>query len=174
MTEYTVSLRGPVTAQKDTRSTIQLIQYVTADAMAPLTAYLDHSCGWLQSATGIASVNAGTTDSARGEASFGVPVVTGDQTRYRALMQNAPIKDNEDNGGFVLGLVRPTSSVAHKYAKGTSPIPRPAQIFLGCFHVKKAVDKTDPKKVLEGAEFTCNWCNGGCCDGNLIKRGTFL
>ena len=70
-------------------------------------------------------------------------------------------KDNEDNGGRS-GLVQAHNQFGYK-AKGHEGNRESntvtAQIFSAAFHVKK-VDKDDPKKVLEGAEFTLTDANG--------------
>ncbi|MCB6567233.1 hypothetical protein LI169_19480, partial [Desulfovibrio desulfuricans] len=68
--------------------------------------------------TGIKLVaNAGTTIPARGEASFGVPVVNPSELtdEVKALMQKRT-KDNEDNGGRS-GLVQAHNQFGYK-AKG--------------------------------------------------------
>ena len=106
--------------------------------------------------------NAGTTIPARGEASFGVPVVNPSELtdEVKALMQKRT-KDNEDNGGRS-GVVQAHNQFGYK-AKGHEGNRESntvtAQIFSAAFQVKK-VDKDDPKKVLEGAEFTLTDANG--------------
>jgi len=165
MTEYTVSLRGPVTAPEGWTVYYTTDTGVTTDTMAQAadkdiwtTAVTDYS-----QVTGIKLVaNAGTTIPARGEASFGVPVVNPSELtdEVKALMQKRT-KDNEDNGGRS-GLVQAHNQFGYK-AKGHEGNRESntvtAQIFSAAFHVKK-VDKDDPKKVLEGAEFTLTDANG--------------
>lgn len=165
MTEYTVSLRGPVTAPEGWTVYYTTDTGVTTDTMAQAadkdiwtTAVSDYS-----QVTGIKLVaNAGTTIPARGEASFGVPVVNPSELtdEVKALMQKRT-KDNEDNGGRS-GLVQAHNQFGYK-AKGHEGNRESntvtAQIFSAAFHVKK-VDKDDPKKVLEGAEFTLTDANG--------------
>ena len=165
MTEYTVSLRGPVTAPEGWTVYYTTDTGVTTDTMAQAadkdiwtTAVADYS-----QVTGIKLVaNAGTTIPARGEASFGVPVVNPSELtdEVKALMQKRT-KDNEDNGGRS-GLVQAHNQFGYK-AKGHEGNRESntvtAQIFSAAFQVKK-VDKDDPKKVLEGAEFTLTDANG--------------
>ena len=165
MTEYTVSLRGPVTAPEGWTVYYTTDTGVTTDTMAQAadkdiwtTAVSDYS-----QVTGIKLVaNAGTTIPARGEASFGVPVVNPSELtdEVKALMQKRT-KDNEDNGGRS-GLVQAHNQFGYK-AKGHEGNRESntvtAQIFSAAFQVKK-VDKDDPKKVLEGAEFTLTDANG--------------
>ena len=165
MTEYTVSLRGPVTAPEGWTVYYTTDTGVTTDTMAQAadkdiwtTAVADYS-----QVTGIKLVaNASTTIPARGEASFGVPVVNPSELtdEVKALMQKRT-KDNEDNGGRS-GLVQAHNQFGYK-AKGHEGNRESntvtAQIFSAAFHVKK-VDKDDPKKVLEGAEFTLTDANG--------------
>lgn len=166
MTEYTVSLRGPVTAPEGWTVYYTTDTGVTTDTMAQAadkdiwtTAVTDYS-----QVTGIKLVaNAGTTIPARGEASFGVPVVNPSELtdEVKALMQKRTKDDNEDNGGRS-GLVQAHNQFGYK-AKGHEGNRESntvtAQIFSAAFHVKK-VDKDDPKKVLEGAEFTLTDANG--------------
>lgn len=165
MTEYTVSLRGPVTAPEGWTVYYTTDTSVTTDTMAQAadkdiwtTAVSDYS-----QVTGIKLVaNAGTTIPARGEASFGVPVVNPIELtdEVKALMQKRT-KDNEDNGGRS-GVVQAHNQFGYK-AKGHEGNRESntvtAQIFSAAFQVKK-VDKDDPKKVLEGAEFTLTDANG--------------
>lgn len=165
MTEYTVSLRGPVTAPEGWTVYYTTDTGVTTDTMAQAadkdiwtTAVADYS-----QVTGIKLVaNAGTTIPARGEASFGVPVVNPIELtdEVKALMQKRT-KDNEDNGGRS-GVVQAHNQFGYK-AKGHEGNRESntvtAQIFSAAFQVKK-VDKDDPKKVLEGAEFTLTDANG--------------
>ena len=165
MTEYTVSLRGPVTAPEGWTVYYTTDTGVTTDTMAQAadkdiwtTAVSDYS-----QVTGIKLVaNAGTTIPARGEASFGVPVVNPSELtdEVKALMQKRT-KDNEDNGGRS-GVVQAHNQFGYK-AKGHEGNRESntvtAQIFSAAFQVKK-VDKDDPKKVLEGAEFTLTDANG--------------
>lgn len=165
MTEYTVSLRGPVTAPEGWTVYYTTDTSVTTDTMAQAadkdiwtTTVADYS-----QVTGIKLVaNAGTTIPARGEASFGVPVVNPSELtdEVKALMQKRT-KDNEDNGGRS-GLVQAHNQFGYK-AKGHEGNRESntvtAQIFSAAFQVKK-VDKDDPKKVLEGAEFTLTDANG--------------
>lgn len=165
MTEYTVSLRGPVTAPEGWTVYYTTDTSVTTDTMAQAadkdiwtTTVADYS-----QVTGIKLVaNVGTTIPARGEASFGVPVVNPSELtdEVKALMQKRT-KDNEDNGGRS-GLVQAHNQFGYK-AKGHEGNRESntvtAQIFSAAFQVKK-VDKDDPKKVLEGAEFTLTDANG--------------
>ena len=54
-----------------------------------------------------------------------------------------------------------------------SPNTVTAQIFSAAFQVKK-VDKDDPKKVLEGAEFTLTDANGAVvATATSDKKGNF-
>ena len=165
MTEYTVSLRGPVTAPEGWTVYYTTDTGVTTDTMAQAadkdiwtTAVADYS-----QVTGIKLVaNQGVSISARGEASFGVPVVNPSELtdEVKALMQERT-KDNEDNGGRS-GLVQAHNQFGYK-AKGHEGNRESntvtAQIFSAAFQVKK-VDKEDSKKVLEGAEFTLTDANG--------------
>ena len=165
MTEYTVSLRGPVTAPEGWTVYYTTDTSVTTDTMAQAadkdiwtTTVTDYS-----QVTGIKLVaNAGTMISARGEASFGVPVVNPSELtdEVKALMKERT-KDNEDNGGRS-GVVQAHNQFGYK-AKGHEGNRESntvtAQIFSAAFQVKK-VDKDDPKKVLEGAEFTLTDANG--------------
>ena len=165
MTEYTVSLRGPVTAPEGWTVYYTTDTSVTTDTMAQAadkdiwtTAVSDYS-----QVTGIKLVaNAGTTIPARGEASFGVPVVNPSELtdEVKALMQKRT-KDNEDNGGRS-GVVQAHNQFGYK-AKGHEGNRESntvtAQIFSAAFQVKK-VDKDDPKKTLEGATFTLTDANG--------------
>ena len=179
MTEYTVSLRGPVTAPEGWTVYYTTDTGVTTDTMAQAadkdiwtTAVADYS-----QVTGIKLVaNAGTTIPARGEASFGVPVVNPSELtdEVKALMQKRT-KDNEDNGGRS-GLVQAHNQFGYK-AKGHEGNRESntvtAQIFSAAFHVKK-VDKDDPKKVLEGAEFTLTDANGAVvATATSDKKGEF-
>lgn len=165
MTEYTVSLRGPVTAPEGWTVYYTTDTGVTTDTMAQAadkdiwtTAVSDYS-----QVTGIKLVaNAGTTIPARGEASFGVPVVNPSELtdEVKALMQKRT-KDNEDNGGRS-GLVQAHNQFGYKekgHEGNRESNTVTAQIFSAAFQVKK-VDKDDPKKVLEGAEFTLTDVNG--------------
>ncbi|WP_449159814.1 Cna B-type domain-containing protein [Streptococcus sp.] len=165
MTEYTVSLRGPVTAPEGWTVYYTTDTGVTTDTMAQAadkdiwtTAVADYS-----QVTGIKLVaNQGVSISARGEASFGVPVVNPSELtdEVKALMKERT-KDNEDNGGRS-GVVQAHNQFGYK-AKGHEGNRESntvtAQIFSAAFQVKK-VDKDDPKKVLEGAEFTLTDANG--------------
>ncbi len=179
MTEYTVSLRGPVTAPEGWTVYYTTDTGVTTDTMAQAadkdiwtTAVADYS-----QVTGIKLVaNAGTTIPARGEASFGVPVVNPSELtdEVKALMQKRT-KDNEDNGGRS-GLVQAHNQFGYK-AKGHEGNRESntvtAQIFSAAFQVKK-VDKDDPKKVLEGAEFTLTDANGAVvATATSDKKGEF-
>lgn len=165
MTEYTVSLRGPVTAPEGWTVYYTTDTGVTTDTMAQAadkdiwtTAVADYS-----QVTGIKLVaNAGTTIPARGEASFGVPVVNPIELtdEVKALMQKRT-KDNEDNGGRS-GVVQAHNQFGYKekgHEGNRESNTVTAQIFSAAFQVKK-VDKDDPKKVLEGAEFTLTDANG--------------
>lgn len=165
MTEYTVSLRGPVTAPEGWTVYYTTDTGVTTDTMAQAadkdiwtTAVADYS-----QVTGIKLVaNQGVSISARGEANFGVPVVNPTELTkdVKDLMQKRT-KDNEDNGGRS-GVVQAHNQFGYK-AKGHEGNRESntvtAQIFSAAFQVKK-VDKDNPKKVLEGAEFTLTDANG--------------
>lgn len=165
LTEYTVSLRGPVSAPEGWTVYYTTDSSVTSDTMEQAadkdiwtTAVADYS-----QVTGIKFVaDKGTTIPARSEANFGVPVVNPTELTkdVKDLMQKRT-KDNEDNGGRS-GLVQAHNQFGYK-AKGHEGNRESntvtAQIFSAAFHVKK-VDKDDPKKVLEGAEFTLTDANG--------------
>ena len=165
LTEYTVSLRGPVSAPEGWTVYYTTDSSVTSDTMEQAadkdiwtTAVADYS-----QVTGIKFVaDKGTTIPARSEANFGVPVVNPTELTkdVKDLMQKRT-KDNEDNGGRS-GVVQAHNQFGYK-AKGHEGNRESntvsAQIFSAAFQVKK-VDKDNPKKVLEGAEFTLTDANG--------------
>lgn len=165
LTEYTVSLRGPVSAPEGWTVYYTTDPSVTSDTMEQAadrdiwtTAVADYS-----QVTGIKFVaDKGTTIPARSEANFGVPVVNPTELTndVKDLMQKRT-KDNEDNGGRS-GVVQAHNQFGYK-AKGHQGNRESntvtAQIFSATFQVKK-VDKDDPKKVLEGATFTLTDANG--------------
>lgn len=165
LTEYTVSLRGPVSAPEGWTVYYTTDPSVTSDTMEQAadrdiwtTAVADYS-----QVTGIKFVaDKGTTIPARSEANFGVPVVNPTELTndVKDLMQKRT-KDNEDNGGRS-GVVQAHNQFGYK-AKGHEGNRESntvtAQIFSAAFQVKK-VDKDNPKKVLEGAEFTLTDANG--------------
>lgn len=165
LTEYTVSLRGPITAPEGWTVYYTTDPSVTSDTMEQAadkdiwtTAVADYS-----QVTGIKFVaDKGTTIPARSEANFGVPVVNPTELTndVKVLMQKRT-KDNEDNGGRS-GVVQAHNQFGYK-AKGHEGNRESntvtAQIFSAAFQVKK-VDKDDPKKALEGATFTLTDANG--------------
>ena len=165
LTEYTVSLRGPVSAPEGWTVYYTTDPSVTSDTMEQAadrdiwtTAVADYS-----QVTGIKFVaNKDTTIPARSEANFGVPVVNPTELTkdVKDLMQKRT-KDNEDNGGRS-GVVQAHNQFGYK-AKGHQGNRESntvtAQIFSAAFQVKK-VDKDDPKKTLEGATFTLTDVNG--------------
>ena len=165
LTEYTVSLRGPVSAPEGWTVYYTTDPSVTSDTMEQAadrdiwtTAVADYS-----QVTGIKFVaDKGTTIPARSEANFGVPVVNPTELTkdVKDLMQKRT-KDNEDNGGRS-GVVQAHNQFGYK-AKGHQGNRESntvtAQIFSAAFQVKK-VDKDDPKKALEGATFTLTDANG--------------
>ena len=165
MTEYTVSLRGPIAAPEGWTVYYTTDPSVTSDTMEQAadkdiwtTAVADYS-----QVTGIKFVaDKGTTIPARSEANFGVPVVNPTELTndVKDLMQKRT-KDNEDNGGRS-GVVQAHNQFGYK-AKGHEGNRESntvtAQIFSAAFQVKK-VDKDNPKKVLEGATFTLTDANG--------------
>ena len=165
LTEYTVSLRGPIAAPEGWTVYYTTDPSVTSDTMEQAadkdiwtTAVADYS-----QVTGIKFVaDKGTTISARSEANFGVPVVNPTELTndVKVLMQKRT-KDNEDNGGRS-GVVQAHNQFGYK-AKGHEGNRESntvtAQIFSAAFQVKK-VDKDDPKKALEGATFTLTDANG--------------
>ena len=165
LTEYTVSLRGPVSAPEGWTVYYTTDPSVTSDTMEQAadrdiwtTAVADYS-----QVTGIKFVaDKGTTIPARSEANFGVPVVNPTELTkdVKDLMQKRT-KDNEDNGGRS-GVVQAHNQFGYK-AKGHQGNRESntvtAQIFSAAFQVKK-VDKGDPKKALQGATFTLTDANG--------------
>jgi len=165
LTEYTVSLRGPVSAPEGWTVYYTTDSSVTSDTMEQAadkdiwtTAVADYS-----QVTGIKFVaDKGTTIPARSEANFGVPVVNPTELTkdVKDLMQKRT-KDNEDNGGRS-GVVQAHNQFGYK-AKGHEGNRESntvsAQIFSAAFQVKK-VDKDNPKEVLEGATFTLTDANG--------------
>lgn len=165
LTEYTVSLRGPIAAPEGWTVYYTTDPSVTSDTMEQAAdkdiwtaAVADYS-----QVTGIKFVaDKGTTIPARSEANFGVPVVNPTELTddVKALMQKRT-KDNEDNGGRS-GVVQAHNQFGYK-AKGHEGNRESntvtAQIFSAAFQVKK-VDKDNPKKVLEGATFTLTDANG--------------
>ena len=162
LTEYTVSLRGPLSAPEGWTVYYTTDPSVTSDTMEQAadrdiwtTAVADYS-----QVTGIKFVaDKGTAIPARSEANFGVPVVNPTELTkdVKDLMQKRT-KDNEDNGGRS-GVVQAHNQFGYKDQGNRESNTVTAQIFSAAFQVKK-VDKDDPKKTLEGATFTLTDANG--------------
>ncbi|MFQ7255994.1 MAG: Cna B-type domain-containing protein [Streptococcus sp.] len=157
-TEYTVSLRGPITAPEGWTAYYTTDTTVTASTMAQAADkdiwsadVTDYS-----KVTGIKVVaNEGTTIGARSQVDVAVPVVNPseltDQVKQLMLERT---EDNKDNGGRS-GVVQAHNQFGYK-AKGHEGNRESntvtSQIFAASFHVKK-VDKDDTSKGLAGAEF---------------------
>ena len=157
-TEYTVSLRGPITAPEGWTAYYTTDTTVTASTMAQAadkdiwtTDITDYS-----QVTGIKVVaNEGTTIGARSQVDIAIPVVNPSELtdQVKQLMLDRT-EDNKDNGGRS-GVVQAHNQFGYK-AKGHEGNRESntvtSQIFAASFHVKK-VDKDDTSKGLAGAEF---------------------
>ena len=188
-TEYTVSLRGPITAPEGWTAYYTTDTTVTASTMAQAadkdiwtTDITDYS-----QVTGIKIVaNEGTTIAARSQVDIAVPVVNPSELteQVKQLMLDRT-EDNKDNGGRS-GVVQAHNQFGYK-AKGHEGNRESntvtSQIFAASFHVKK-VDKDDTSKTLAGAEFTLSDATGTVLatqvsdkDGNLafttLTEGTY-
>ena len=188
-TEYTVSLRGPVTAPEGWTVYYTTDTTVTASTMAQAadkdiwsTDVTDYS-----KVTGIKIVaNEGTTIAASSQVDIAVPVVNPSELteQVKQLMLDRT-EDNKDNGGRS-GVVQAHNQFGYK-AKGHEGNRESntvtSQIFAASFHVKK-VDKDDTSKALAGAEFTLSDATGTVLatqvsdkDGNLafttLTEGTY-
>ena len=188
-TEYTVSLRGPVTAPEGWTAYYTTDTTVTASTMAQAadkdiwsTDVTDYS-----QVTGIKIVaNEGTTIGARSQVDIAVPVVNPSELtdQVKQLMLDRT-EDNKDNGGRS-GVVQAHNQFGYR-AKGHEGNRESntvtSQIFAASFHVKK-VDKDDTSKGLAGAEFTLSDATGAVLatqvsdkDGDLafttLTEGTY-
>ena len=188
-TEYTVSLRGPITAPEGWTAYYTTDTTVTASTMAQAadkdiwtTDITDYS-----QVTGIKVVaNEGTTIGARSQVDVAVPVVNPseltDQVKQLMLERT---EDNKDNGGRS-GVVQAHNQFGYR-AKGHEGNRESntvtSQIFAASFHVKK-VDKDDTSKGLAGAEFSLSDATGAVLatqvsdkDGDLafttLTEGTY-
>lgn len=188
-TEYTVSLRGPVTAPEGWTVYYTTDTTVTASTMAQAADKDIWSADItdFSKVTGIKIVaNEGTTIAARSQVDIAVPVVNPseltDQVKQLMLERT---EDNKDNGGRS-GVVQAHNQFGYK-AKGHEGNRESntvtSQIFAASFHVKK-VDKDDTSKALAGAEFTLSDATGTVLatqvsdkDGNLafttLTEGTY-
>lgn len=188
-TEYTVSLRGPITAPEGWTAYYTTDTTVTASTMAQAADkdiwsadITDYS-----KVTGIKIVaNEGTTIGARSQVDIAVPVVNPSELtdQVKQLMLDRT-EDNKDNGGRS-GVVQAHNQFGYK-AKGHEGNRESntvtSQIFAASFHVKK-VDKDDTSKGLAGAEFTLSDATGAVLatqvsdkDGNVafttLTEGTY-
>ena len=188
-TEYTVSLRGPITAPEGWTAYYTTDTTVTASTMAQAADkdiwsadITDYS-----KVTGIKIVaNEGTTIGARSQVDIAVPVVNPSELtdQVKQLMLDRT-EDNKDNGGRS-GVVQAHNQFGYK-AKGHEGNRESntvtSQIFAASFHVKK-VDKDDTSKGLAGAEFNLLDASGAVLatqvsdkDGNLafttLTEGTY-
>ena len=188
-TEYTVSLRGPVTAPEGWTVYYTTDTTVTASTMAQAADkdiwsadITDYS-----KVTGIKVVaNEGTAIGARSQVDIAVPVVNPSELtdQVKQLMLDHT-EDNKDNGGRS-GVVQAHNQFGYR-AKGHEGNRESntvtSQIFAASFHVKK-VDKDDTSKTLAGAEFTLSDATGTVLatqvsdkDGNLafttLTEGTY-
>ena len=188
-TEYTVSLRGPVTAPEGWTVYYTTDTTVTASTMAQAADkdiwsadITDYS-----QVTGIKVVaNEGTTIGARSQVDIAVPVINPSELteQVKQLMLDRT-EDNKDNGGRS-GVVQAHNQFGYK-AKGHEGNRESntvtSQIFAASFHVKK-VDKDDSSKGLAGAEFNLLDSTGAVLatqvsdkDGNLafttLTEGTY-
>ena len=188
-TEYTVSLRGPITAPEGWTAYYTTDTTVTASTMAQAADkdiwsadITDYS-----KVTGIKIVaNEGTTIGARSQVDIAVPVVNPSELtdQVKQLMLDRT-EDNKDNGGRS-GVVQAHNQFGYK-AKGHEGNRESntvtAQIFSASFHVKK-VDKDDTSKGLAGAEFNLLDASGAVLatqvsdkDGNVafttLTEGTY-
>ena len=188
-TEYTVSLRGPITAPEGWTAYYTTDTTVTASTMAQAadkdiwtTDITDYS-----QVTGIKVVaNEGTTIGARSQVDIAIPVVNPSELtdQVKQLMLDRT-EDNKDNGGRS-GVVQAHNQFGYK-AKGHEGNRESntvtSQIFGASFHVKK-VDKDDTSKGLAGAEFNLLDASGAVLatqvsdkDGNVafttLTEGTY-
>ena len=188
-TEYTVNLRGPITAPEGWTAYYTTDTTVTASTMAQAADkdiwsadITDYS-----KVTGIKIVaNEGTTIGARSQVDIAVPVVNPSELteQVKQLMLDRT-EDNKDNGGRS-GVVQAHNQFGYK-AKGHEGNRESntvtSQIFAASFHVKK-VDKDDSSKGLAGAEFNLLDSTGAVLatqvsdkDGNLafttLTEGTY-
>lgn len=188
-TEYTVSLRGPITAPEGWTAYYTTDTTVTASTMAQAadkdiwtTDITDYS-----QVTGIKVVaNEGTTIGARSQVDIAIPVVNPSELtdQVKQLMLDRT-EDNKDNGGRS-GVVQAHNQFGYK-AKGHEGNRESntvtSQIFAASFHVKK-VDKDETSKGLAGAEFTLSDATGAVLatqvsdkDGDLafttLTEGTY-
>lgn len=188
-TEYTVSLRGPVTAPEGWTVYYTTDTTVTASTMAQAADKDIWSADVtdFSKVTGIKVVaNEGTTIGARSQVDVAVPVVNPseltDQVKQLMLERT---EDNKDNGGRS-GVVQAHNQFGYR-AKGHEGNRESntvtSQIFAASFHVKK-VDKDDTSKGLAGAEFTLSDATGAVLatqvsdkDGDLafttLTEGTY-
>ncbi|KXT77481.1 Cna B-type domain-containing protein [Streptococcus sp. DD13] len=171
MSEYTVSLRGPITAPAGWTVYYTTDASVTQSTMAEAadkdiwtTSVSDYS-----QVTGFKIVaDNGTQIKARSEANFGVPVVNpsdySDKVKELLLERS---KDNADNAGQT-GVVQAHNQFGYKakYHNGNRESNTvTSQIFAAHFYVKK-VDKDDRTKGLSGATFELSK------DGTVIDTQT--
>ena len=157
-TEYTVSLRGPITAPEGWTAYYTTDTTVTSSTMAQAADKDIWSADItdFSKVTGIKIVaNEGTTIGARSQVDIAVPVVNPSELtdQVKQLMLDRT-EDNKDNGGRS-GVVQAHNQFGYK-AKGHEGNRESntvtSQIFAASFHVKK-VDKDDTSKGLAGAEF---------------------
>ena len=188
-TEYTVSLRGPITAPEGWTAYYTTDTTVTASTMAQAADKDIWSADItdFSKVTGIKIVaNEGTTIPARSQVDIAVPVVNPSELtdQVKQLMLDRT-EDNKDNGGRS-GVVQAHNQFGYK-AKGHEGNRESntvtAQIFSASFHVKK-VDKDDTSKGLAGAEFNLLDASGAVLatqvsdkDGNVafttLTEGTY-
>ena len=188
-TEYTVSLRGPITAPEGWTAYYTTDTTVTASTMAQAADKDIWSADVtdFSKVTGIKVVaNEGTTIGARSQVDVAVPVVNPSELtdQVKQLMLDRT-EDNKDNGGRS-GVVQAHNQFGYK-AKGHEGNRESntvtSQIFAASFHVKK-VDKDDTSKGLAGAEFTLSDATGAVLatqvsdkDGDLsfttLTEGTY-
>ena len=188
-TEYTVSLRGPITAPEGWTAYYTTDTTVTASTMAQAADKDIWSADVtdFSKVTGIKVVaNEGTTIGARSQVDVAVPVINPseltDQVKQLMLERT---EDNKDNGGRS-GVVQAHNQFGYK-AKGHEGNRESntvtSQIFAASFHVKK-VDKDDTSKGLAGAEFNLLDASGAVLatqvsdkDGNVafttLTEGTY-
>lgn len=188
-TEYTVSLRGPITAPEGWTAYYTTDTTVTASTMAQAA---DRDI-WTADVTDYSKVtgikvvaNEGTTIGARSQVDIAVPVVNPseltDQVKQLMLERT---EDNKDNGGRS-GVVQAHNQFGYR-AKGHEGNRESntvtSQIFAASFHVKK-VDKDETSKGLAGAEFSLSDATGAVLatqvsdkDGDLafttLTEGTY-
>ena len=188
-TEYTVSLRGPITAPEGWTAYYTTDTTVTSSTMAQAADKDIWSADItdFSKVTGIKIVaNEGTTIGARSQVDIAVPVVNPSELTYQVkqLMLDRT-EDNKDNGGRS-GVVQAHNQFGYK-AKGHEGNRESntvtSQIFGASFHVKK-VDKDDTSKGLAGAEFNLLDASGAVLatqvsdkDGNVafttLTEGTY-